>query len=104
MGCFSQSDCIEYFNVTSLSKKFYIRNKGNLNLPFTQPEKVRSFQVYRADLRFRTDNPNRWKPFNLSKRIIFQVNQTNEFRINLCKNNPADVVKWGIQGIGIDEK
>ena len=95
----SDSDCIGYFNITSLSKRFYIRNKGDMNLPFTEPEKVKSFQVYRADLRFRTDNPNRWKPINLSKGMTFQVNQTNEFRLNLCKNSPSDDIKWGLSGI-----
>ena len=98
------SDCVQYFNLTSLSKKFYIRNKGNFNLPFTYPEQVKSFQVYRADARFSSSNPNRWKVINLSKGLTLDINKTNEFRINLCKNNPADVVKWGIQGIGIDEK
>ena len=99
----SDSNCMEYFNITSLSKKFYIRNKGDMNLPFTEPEKVKSFQVYRADLRFKTDNPNRWKTINLSKGFTLQVNQTNEFKINLCKNNPNDDIKWGLQGFGINE-
>ena len=99
----SDSDCIGYFNITSLSKRFYTRNKGDLNIPFTEPEKVKSFQVYRADLRFRTDNLNRFKPINISKGFTLQVNQTNEFRINLCKNNPEDDIKWGIDGFGIEE-
>ena len=99
----SDSDCIGYFNITSLSKRFYIRNKGNLNLPFTEPEKVKSFQVYRADLRFKSDNPNRWKEFDFSKKTTLEVNKTNEFRLNLCKNNPSDDIKWGSSGFNFNE-
>lgn len=97
------SDCVGYFNITSLSKKFYIKNKGDMNLPFTEPEKVKSFQIYKADLRYKTDNPNRWKPINLSKGFTLQVNQTNEFRINLCKNSPEDDIKYGVQVLNINE-
>lgn len=92
----SNSDCVGYFNITSLSKRFYIRNSGDMNLPFTEPEKVKSFQVYRADLRYKVDNPNRWKVINLSKGITLQVNQTNEFKIMLCKNNISDDIIWGV--------
>lgn len=99
----TNSDCVEYFNITSLERKFYIKNKGSLDIPFTNPEKVQSFQVYRADKRFRSDNPNRWKPFNFSENFILDVNVTNEFQVRLCKKKPSDDIKWGIEGFGIIE-
>lgn len=84
------TDCIEPFNITSL-KNISLKNKGNINMEFSEPNKVRSFKIEKY---FST-----WRDINFSKSQTFKAGVVNQYRLKICKNIPNDSIKWGLSGI-----
>ena len=83
----------EQVNITELC----FGNK--LQVIFDQPTKVNNFGIYKADKRFRADNPARWNKFNFTGNCLSVG--THEFKINGTKNK-EDIVKWGVDNTDID--
>ena len=71
----------------------------NIKVNLTNPELVQNLRVYKADKRYREDNPRRWKPFNFSGSCLPVGN--NSFMINATKDIYS-TVKWGVENTNID--
>jgi hypothetical protein len=72
---------------------------NNLKVVLTSPEKMNGLGLYKADKRYRSDNPARWKKFNFTGNCLNVGN--NSFMINATKDQRT-TVKWAIEGAGID--
>jgi parallel beta-helix repeat protein len=91
--------CISYFNITltNYSLCFGSTFKG---LYF---DKNISYEVYKADMRYRNDNPNRWKLYNFSADKCLEKGKKHEFML-IGYKSPSETIKWGIdlQGNDVD--
>lgn len=88
--------CVSYFNVSvtnyslCFSKTFNVYTEPNVNI-----------EIYKADLRYSVDNPNRWKIYNFSGKCL---NKGKYQFMLIGYKNPTQTVKWGVdlQGKDID--
>jgi hypothetical protein len=111
MICGGDKTCYGYFNFTVPAKVTNYLGEvtnitalcfgNNLRVVLTNPEKVNGLGLYKADKRYRADNPARWKPFNFTGSCI--PTGENEFMINATKDLYS-IVKWAIEGTDIDPK
>lgn len=82
----SKEPCVSYFNITSsnYSLKFY---NSTQKLSFSP--NIKSYDIYRLT------STGRWYktkfPINMTKGTLYQ------FKIIAYKNNPTDIIKWGIE-------
>jgi hypothetical protein len=99
-GNITCSHCVSYFNITISN---YSLNLGTTfkGVYFDDENKLSNWTLYKADLRYKADNPNRWKPYNFTAGKTFDIGKY-EFMVVADKKNPSDTVKWGV-GYGINE-
>lgn len=91
--------CISYFNITSLN---YTICMGSTFQGITLSDENSTYEIFKADMRYRIDNPNRWKPYNFTSGSCLDWGKTHEFMIKGYKKSPYDKVKWGINTQGKD--
>lgn len=65
----------------------------DLRVVLTTPEKINNLGLYKADRRYKADNPARWKKFNFTGNCINIGN--NSFMINATKDEYS-TVRWAI--------
>ena len=86
--------CISYFNITITNYSLAFAKDFNLYIsPNVDTE------VYKADVRYSVDNPNRWKPYNFSGKTL--TTGKSEFKI-IAHKDPSQTVKWGVFTFGED--
>jgi len=93
------SKCVSYFNITLTNYSLCLGStfKG---LYF---DKNISYEIYKADLRYSRNNPDRWKLYNFTANKCLEKGKKYEFKL-IGYKNPSDTIKWGVnlQGKDID--
>jgi len=93
--------CISYFNIKNpTAKSVYIYNKEGITLDFN-PD-IKEYQLYvkyygkwvPMDFTMETRLPN--VPEDRLYTFVFPRYSTKEFKLEGYKNNPTDVIKWGV--------
>lgn len=75
---------------------------NNLRVVVSGDGEVEDFSIYKADRRYREDNPERWRiPYEFSGSDNCLVPGNHSFKINATKPDDVDV-KWGVAGTDID--
>lgn len=91
--------CVSYFNISLTNYSLCMGStfKGI----FVEPEV--NYEVYKADLRYRSDNPLRWKPYNFTANTCLKKGKNYEFKLVGYKKT-FQTVKWGmnLQGRDLD--
>lgn len=86
----NKSDCIVYVNLTT--HNYSIKTPKAL-VYFDEPNT--EYELQRADKRYRTDNPKRWKPYDLTSKWLPNESMT-EFRLFIYK--PINkTIKFGVK-------
>jgi len=89
----SEEPCIAYFNISltdwnlcfGSTFQLYLNDTNGINLT-----------VYKADMRYRADNPARWKIYNFKAGTCLKNETKYEFKVVVEK--PIDkTVKWGLK-------
>mgnify|MGYP001575942142 CR=1 FL=1 len=91
--------CISYFNISL--KDYSLCFGSTFKGVTTEPNVI--IEIYKADMRYRLNNPLRWKPYNLSANKCLDKNKTHEFKI-IGYKQPEQTIKWGLdlQGKNLD--
>lgn len=94
-----ESPCISYFNI-SLANYSLCLGSTFKGIYF---DKNATAEIFKADQRYRSDNPNRWKPYNFTAGKCLDKNKKHEFMIKGYKN-PYNTIKWALnlQGKDVD--
>jgi hypothetical protein len=91
--------CISYFNISL--KDYSICFGSTFKGVYTDPGT--NLEIYKADTRYRNDNPNRWKSYNFTANKCLEKNKTYEFML-VGHKEPTQTIKWGLslQGLDVD--
>jgi len=89
--------CISYFNISL--KEYSLCFGSTFKGVMTEPNVT--IEIYKADSRYRSDNPNRWKQYNFTANKCLDKNKTHEFKI-IGYKKPEQIVKWGLSLSGKD--
>jgi hypothetical protein len=83
--------CISYFNISlsnyslcfgSTFKGIYL--EGNA-----------TYELYKADLRYGVNNPERWKIYNFSANTCLEKNKKYQFKL-VGHKKPEETIRWGL--------
>jgi len=93
-------NCYSYFNITIDAKSHLCMGSTFEGIVPDYPDKLEGFGIYKADMRYRYDNPARWKPFNFEAGDCLDNNKneprTFEFMVNGTKINKRETITQGI--------
>lgn len=90
--------CVSYFNISLDS---YALCMGSTFTGITVEPQVK-YEIYKADARYRSDNPNRWKPYDFKASTCLKNGTNHEFKLVGYKN-PEQTIKWGLTLAGPDK-
>jgi hypothetical protein len=90
--------CISYFNISLDS---YALCMGSTFTGVTVEPQVK-YEIYKADARYRSDNPNRWKPYDFKASTCLKNGTNHEFKL-IGYKNPEQTIKWGLTLSGPDK-
>jgi hypothetical protein len=93
------SECISYFNISL--KDYSLCFGSTFKGVYTEPNV--SYILYKADSRYKSDNPNRWKQYNFTANKCLDRNKTHEFKI-IGYKEPWQTIQWGLELQGRDLK
>ena len=89
--------CVSYFNISL--KDYSLCFGSTFKGVYTDPNVT--IEIFKADSRYRSDNPNRWKPYNFTANKCLDRNKTYEFKL-IGHKLPVQTVKWGLSLGGKD--
>ena len=94
-----ENECVSYFNITL---KDYAVCFGSTFTGIATTPNVKT-ELFKADSRYRADNPARWKAYNFTANKCLERNKTHEFKL-IGYKQPKQIVKWGLtlQGKDVD--
>ena len=101
-GNITCSHCVSYFNITLQNYSLCLGStfKG---VWFDNESKLINQSLYKADMRYKRDNPARWKLYELLPNTCLDPGKTHEFMIVADKKNPYEDVEWST-GYGLVTK
>lgn len=86
--------CNSTFNITLSNYSFCLG--GTFQGLYFEPEAgVEWYHIYKADLRYRRDNPVRWKPYELKPGTCLEAGKKHEFLIE-AKKSKYKTVEWSV--------
>lgn len=90
--------CVSYFNI---SLDTYSLCMGSTFTGITVEPQVQ-YEIYKADARYRSDNPARWKPYEFKANTCLKNGTIHEFKL-VGHKDPNQTIKWGLTLAGPDK-
>ena len=87
--------CNSTFNITLQNYSLCFGSTFN-GVSFDSESGIEWWRLYKADLRYRADNPARWKPTELKAGMCLEAGKRHEYLIEAKKKDATKTVKWSI--------